>query len=102
MDAKNMEENKPKKTTDRQYYMFAIRIIGDFGAVIAVPVIIFVILGQYLDGKYEKGILFTVLGFILAALLSAKMIHKKAKIYGKAYQRMVDKDEKLIKEKKQK
>jgi len=36
----------------------------------------------------------TVLGFILAALVTAKLIHKKAYRYGKEYQAMEDKDKK--------
>ncbi len=71
---------------DRRYYLFALRIIEDFGASIAVPVVVFVLFGQWLDGKYEKGPWFTVIAFALAAVLSGKMIYKKAKRYGKDYQ----------------
>jgi len=80
--------DKPQKTSDRAYYLFALRIIGDFGATIAVPVVIFVLIGQYLDEKYYKSPLFTVLGFVLAALLSGKMIYKKSKAYGAQYQNL--------------
>ncbi len=66
--------------------LMGLRIAGDFGATIAVPIIIFVIIGQWLDGKYEKSPWFTVLAFVLAVLLSGKMIYKKAKAYGKEYQ----------------
>ena len=83
-----MEENKPKKTSSREYHLFAFKMLGDFGASIAAPVVLFVLIGQYLDGKYDKLPLFTILGFVLAALLSAKIIYKKAKIYGKEYKRM--------------
>ena len=85
-------EKRPKKTTDRQYYLFALRIIGDFGASIAVPVVMFVLIGQYLDGKYNRSPLFTIIGFVLAALISGKIIHKKSKIYGREYQSMVDEE----------
>jgi len=71
---------------DRKYYLFALRIIGDFGATIAVPVVIFVLIGQWLDDKYDKSPWFTVGAFVLAAVLSGKMIYKKAKRYGKEYQ----------------
>ncbi len=71
---------------DRKYYLFALRIIGDFGASIAVPVVIFVLIGQWLDDKYDKSPWFTVLAFVLAAVLSGRMIYKKAKRYGKEYQ----------------
>ncbi|PIT87841.1 MAG: hypothetical protein COU31_00730 [Candidatus Magasanikbacteria bacterium CG10_big_fil_rev_8_21_14_0_10_40_10] len=83
-----------KKTTDRDYYLFALRIIGDFGATIAVPVILFVLIGQYLDDKYELGPYITILAFTLSALFSGIMIHKKAKIYGEIYQKMVDNEKK--------
>ncbi|MBU0545973.1 AtpZ/AtpI family protein [Patescibacteria group bacterium] len=83
-----MSENQPKKTTDREYYLFAFRIIGDFGATIAVPVVIFVLIGQYLDGKYDKGPWFTVLAFIVASLLTAKIVHKKAVKYGAEYEKL--------------
>ena len=79
---------KPQKTSDRAYYMFALRIVGDFGATIAVPVVMFVLLGQYLDEKYNKSPLFTILGFALAAVLSGMSIYKKAKKYGREYQQM--------------
>lgn len=62
-----------------------LRIVGDFGASIAVPVIVFVLIGQWLDGRYEKTPLFTVIAFILAALVSAKMIYRKSKQYGEEY-----------------
>jgi len=90
---KSKEEKNNKKPTDRDFYLFAFRIIGDFGASIAVPVVVFVLIGQWLDGKYDKGPLFTVLAFILAAAITAKTIHKKAKRYGDEYQDLVDKDE---------
>ena len=83
-------KNQPKKTTTHDYYLFTIRIIGDFGASIAVPVILFVLIGQYLDDRYSRSPLFTVLGFVLAGIVSAKIIHKKAKRYGGQYQNLVD------------
>ncbi|TSC84816.1 MAG: Uncharacterized protein G01um101413_200 [Parcubacteria group bacterium Gr01-1014_13] len=86
--AQFMQENQPKKTTSREYHLFAFKMLGDFGASIAAPVVIFVLIGQYLDDKYAKSPLFTILGFVLAALLSAKIIYKKAKIYGEEYKRM--------------
>lgn len=77
-----------KKTSDRAYYLFALRIIGDFGVSLAIPIVIFVLIGQWLDEKYQKTPWFTVLTFILAALVSGKIIYKKAKKYGVEYQRM--------------
>ncbi|MFH1292087.1 MAG: AtpZ/AtpI family protein [bacterium] len=87
-----MTEKKSEKTTVRAYQLFALRIIGDFGAVIALPIIAFILIGQHLDNKYDKSPLFTILSFILASLISAKIIHGKAKKYGREYQNMVDND----------
>ena len=81
----------PKTTSDREYYLFALKIIGDFGATIALPVVVFVLIGQYLDNRWGYSPLFSILGFALAALLSGRMIYKKAKQYGKEYQRLNDK-----------
>lgn len=82
-----MAEQDPKKS-DRVYYTFALKIIGDFGISIAAPVVLFVLLGQYLDEKYNRSPLFTVLAFILAALVTAKIIYKKAYKYGEAYKKL--------------
>jgi len=71
--------------------MFAFRIMGDFGASIAIPVVILVLIGQYLDGRYGKNPLFTILGFVLAALISGRTIYKKAKIYGEEYKKLGEK-----------
>jgi hypothetical protein len=85
-------DKKPTKTTQRDYYLFAVKTIGDFGVAIAVPVVLLVMLGQYLGDLYGHKVLFTVLAFLIAALASAKIIHKKAKNYGKEYQNLVDND----------
>lgn len=71
---------------DRKYYLLGLRIAGDFGATIAVPVVIFVLIGQWLDGRYDRSPWFTVAAFIFAALLSGMMIYKKAKRYGRVFQ----------------
>lgn len=86
-----MQDIQPKKTNSRQYQLFAFKMLGDFGVSIAAPVVLLVLVGQYLDGKYDKLPLFTVLGFVLAALLTAKIIYKKVKFYGEEYKRMNEK-----------
>ncbi|MFH0857492.1 MAG: AtpZ/AtpI family protein [Candidatus Magasanikbacteria bacterium] len=81
-----MTEDKSKKTSDREYWMFAMKIVGNFGATIAAPVVVFVMIGQYLDEKYSRGPWFTVLGFVVSALLTGLMIYRKAKKYSKEYE----------------
>lgn len=88
---KSTNEKQPKN--DRRYYSLGLRIVVDFGAAIAVPVVVFVLLGQYLDDHFGLSPLFTILGFVLAALISAKIIYKKAKYYGREYQKL-DSDKK--------
>lgn len=87
-----MELEKPKKTSDRAYYLFALRIVGDFGASIAVPVVLFVLLGQYLDKRWHSGPFLTILGFVVAALISGRIIYRKAKLYGEEYQKLNKRD----------
>lgn len=76
---------------DRQYYLFGLKIVGEFGIIIAGPVVLLVLLGRYLDNRYGQGWLFTVLGFVLAAILSGVIIYHKAKIYGREYQNLDEK-----------
>lgn len=78
----------PKKYSDREYYLFALRIAGDFGVSIAAPVVIFAWVGQYMDEKYGTRPWLLILGFVLAALLSGIMIYRKAKKYGDIYKKM--------------
>lgn len=81
-----MEEKNTKiHDSDREYMKLGLQIIGDFGATLAVPVVVGVLIGQWLDNKYDHTYLFTALAFVLAALISARMIYKKAKYYDKRY-----------------
>jgi len=86
-----MEEPKSSKSKSREYYLFAFKIMGNFGAAIAVPIVLFALIGQYLDEKYHRGPLFMIFGFVLAALVSGKMIYKKARIYGEEYKKLGEK-----------
>ena len=81
-----MENPIPKKSTDRVYIMLAFRIIGDFGATIAIPIVVFVLVGQWLEKTHGHDPWFTIVAFVLAALLSGRMIYTKAKEYGRKYQ----------------
>lgn len=84
----------PKDSKDRQYMMLGLKIVGDFGAIIAVPIIIFVLIGQWLEGKYGHAPWFTITAFVLAAVLSGRMIYKKAKEFGEEYKKLDSKEKK--------
>lgn len=86
MDENQQQNQAPK--SDRKYYMFGLKIAGDFGISIAAPVVLFALSGQYLDEKYGTGPWLLIAGFVLAAAISAKLIYKKAKRYGEIYQKM--------------
>lgn len=83
-----MADTSSKKPTniERKYYVFAMKIAGDFGATIAVPVVIFALIGQKLDSVYGTKSVFLVTGMVLAAILTARMIYTKSKKYGQQFQ----------------
>ena len=83
-----MEEQKLPSKSDRPYYLFALKIVGNFGVAIAVPVVLFALLGQYLDEKFGTDPWLLILGFVLAALISGRIIYKKAKKYGADYNKL--------------
>lgn len=70
----------PKKQhSDREYYLFGLRIMSDFGLVIAVPVVLFVLGGQYFDEKYNTYPRYIMVGFVVSAIISALIVWRKAK-----------------------
>lgn len=84
----------PKKpVTSRDYMLFGLRLVGEFGAIIAVPIVLFVLGGQWLDRRLDTGLTFTSLAFLVAAGISAKTIVVKAKKYGAEYQDMINREE---------
>ena len=86
-DAK-VKKSKSTKSVDRKYWVFGLRIASDFGATIAIPVCVFVYFGRKLDAG--SGYKFTVLAFVLAALLSGAIIYRKARKYGEEYTKIDD------------
>lgn len=85
-------DNKEKKTTDRDYYFFAIKIFGDFGIAIAAPAVIAAWIGTKLDNHYHRYPLFTILCLLLSFLATIKIIQKKSRRYGRIYQKMIDEE----------
>ncbi len=83
-----MAEISSKKPTniERKYYIFALRIAGDFGVTIAIPVVVLALIGQKIDLFYKTGPLFLIIGMALASILTGLMIYKKTKKYGQEFQ----------------
>ncbi|MBI4262021.1 AtpZ/AtpI family protein [Candidatus Uhrbacteria bacterium] len=76
--------------SDRQFMIFGIRIMGEFAGLIAVPVILFVLGGRWLDQRWGTGPWMMVGGFVLAFLVSAVMVWRRAKEIGREYQDLVN------------
>lgn len=74
-----------EEKNSHKYKMLGLRIVGDFSASIAVPVVLAAILGQYLDEKYDKYPLFIFICLIISFVTTAKIIVNKTKRYGKEY-----------------
>lgn len=80
----------PKDPIGRQYMLMGFKIVGDFGATIAIPVVVFVLIAQKLETKYGGGPWLTVSAFVLAAVLTGYIIRKKAIEYGREYKKLGD------------
>ena len=76
------------RDSDRRNVLFALRIVGDFGVTIAVPVVLFAIIGKHLDTAYGTAPWFLIAGFVLAAVISAVAIVRKAKRYAQEYEEL--------------
>jgi len=70
---------------DRRYILLGLRITGEFGAIIAVPVVLLTMLGKYLDGLYGTRPMLLICGFVIAFALSAVSIHRRAKSFRDEY-----------------
>ena len=73
---------------DRRYWLLGLKIAGDFGATIAIPVVIFAYFGKRLDVRLGTAPWFLIVSFALAALISGVLIYRKAIRYGKDYQQL--------------
>jgi len=73
---------------DRRYAMFGLRIVGDFGASIAIPVVVLVWLAQRLEAKFGHAPYLTITAFVLAAVFSGWSVYRQAKAYAVEYQKL--------------
>lgn len=81
-----MTEKDKNAFSDRKYYLFALRIMGEFIYVIAVPIVLLAFLGKWVDSKIGTSPKFMILGFFVAAFISGWIIWRRAKELGKEYQ----------------
>ncbi|MFH2062617.1 MAG: AtpZ/AtpI family protein [bacterium] len=76
---------------DRKYVILGLRIVGEFGAIIAVPVVLLSLLGKYLDQRYGTAPAFLIAGFLLAAVLSGVSVYRRAREFGREYSQIESK-----------
>lgn len=82
-----------KQSNDRAYMLLGARIVGNFGTTIAIPIVVLALAGKWLDTRWGTGPWMLILGFVLAATLTAISINRKAKAFGREYQALVDSEE---------
>lgn len=74
--------------------MFGLRIVGEFGGLIAIPVVVFVLVGRWLDERWGTKPWMTVVGFLVAAAISALMVWRRTKEVAKEYQTLITETQK--------
>ena len=70
--------------------MFGLRIVGEFGGLIAIPVVLFVLAGRWLDERWGTKPWLVIAGFVVAAVVSGMMVWKRTKEVAEEYQTLVD------------
>ena len=78
------------KTDDRAYIMLGLRIVGDFGATIAIPAVLGAFAGQWFDAKWGTRPWALILCLVLAFSATAFIIMRKAKTYAAEYQELIN------------
>lgn len=84
----------PLSEADRRSYLLGIKIMGDFGASIALPVVAFVLAGKWLQTKFGFAPFGIMGGFVIAAVISTLIIRRKAKWYAAEYKALETPDSK--------
>jgi F0F1-type ATP synthase assembly protein I len=75
----------PLSEDERRSYLLGMKIMGDFGAAIAFPVVAFVLVGKWLQTKYGFEPFGIIGGFLIAIVMSVITIRKKVKWYSAEY-----------------
>lgn len=76
---------RKKSDLERGYAVLGLKIVSEFGAAIAIPVVLGSIAGKRLDAAYGTKPAFLIAGFALAAVFSAFYVVRRARAYGREY-----------------
>jgi len=82
---------------DSAYTRLAMRIFADFSGSIAIPAVLAALLGTWLDDRYSTGPRYLIILLALAFLATAIIIAKKAKKYGRMYEKLNEKSDGVVK-----
>jgi F0F1-type ATP synthase assembly protein I len=74
--------------TDRAYYLFASKVVGEMCGIIAVPVVILAFLGNWIDDRYGFSPFATIGGMIIAGILSSISIYRKTLEFSEEYKKI--------------
>lgn len=58
---------------------YVARLVGEIGYIIAIPLVVFLIAGQYIDRLAGTKIAFTLIGMLGALVVSTVIIYRKIK-----------------------
>ncbi|MBI2626387.1 MAG: AtpZ/AtpI family protein [Candidatus Nealsonbacteria bacterium] len=73
------KETEIKKQKSRQALYGAIGLAWELGYTITVPLVIFAILGRFLDKKYDASPIFLLSGILLSIVVSGLLVFRKTK-----------------------
>ncbi len=85
--------------SDRAYWSFGLRVFSESTGVIAVPVVAAALLGRALDGRWGTGWIVTAVSLVLSFALSAMLVWRRAKEWGREFQEIADDEMKMKKAK---
>lgn len=74
-------DEKPRK--DGMSPWIALGIVWDLIISVAIPTVIFALLGRWMDQRLGTGCLFLIIGLVLALLVVTKIVLKKGKTIAK-------------------
>lgn len=70
-------------------YRLAFRALADFGATIAVPAVVAVFLGKFLDSHFNTGHWYYIGCLVLAFVATVFILVKKIRQYAKEYKQLI-------------
>lgn len=71
---------------DRRYAILATKILGEFGAAIAMPAVAAAMLGKRFDAAHGTAPRYTAICLVTAFIVTAFYISRRARAYGREYE----------------